>query len=60
MNNEIVACDGCGIMVHEVCYGILDTVYSEKSKKNAENETTKNEGSFKVIKCVRISADVHR
>lgn len=42
MNNEIVACDGCGIMVHEVCYGILDTVYSEKSKKNAENGT-KNE-----------------
>ncbi|KAK2702358.1 hypothetical protein QYM36_019030, partial [Artemia franciscana] len=25
MENEVIECDGCGILVHEGCYGVSDT-----------------------------------
>ena len=36
--DEVVACDGCGITVHEGCYGDIDDVEDDKSDSDAPTE----------------------
>jgi len=49
--NEIVECDGCGVMVHEVCYGILESSSIASNVSAASTEPWFCEPCMAGVKC---------
>ena len=37
-DDEIVECDGCGVTVHEGCYGVVDTQSIASTESSASTE----------------------